>query len=93
MNFKAGWAKPFALVVGAVAFLSVAWALWLVLQTNEQLLSIVFRQQVPLTPDKDVYPVFTQQPQKTYHLAAIVRGRTPAVGQSPENTSTAGPVM
>ena len=34
----------------------------------------------------DVYPVFTEAPQKTYHLAAIVRGRTPSVGRGPENT-------
>ena len=33
-----------------------------------------------------VYPVFTQAPEKTYSLAAIVRGRTPAVGHSPEGT-------
>ncbi len=33
-----------------------------------------------------VYPVFTQAPLKTYSLAAIVRGRTPAVGNGPENT-------
>ena len=33
-----------------------------------------------------VYPVFTQAPEKTYSLAAIVRGRTPAVGRGPENT-------
>jgi quinol-cytochrome oxidoreductase complex cytochrome b subunit len=32
------------------------------------------------------YPVFTQAPAKTYHLAAVVRGRTPAVGRGPENT-------
>ncbi|MBI2930141.1 MAG: cytochrome b N-terminal domain-containing protein [Planctomycetes bacterium] len=32
------------------------------------------------------YPVFTEAPQKTYSLAAIVRGRTPAVGAGPENT-------
>ncbi len=32
------------------------------------------------------YPVFTQAPTRTYHLAAIVRGRTPAVGRGPENT-------
>ena len=32
------------------------------------------------------YPVFTEAPHKTYHLAAIVKGRTPAVGQGPENT-------
>jgi quinol-cytochrome oxidoreductase complex cytochrome b subunit len=32
------------------------------------------------------YPVFTDAPQKTYHLAAIVRGRTPAVGHGPEHT-------
>ena len=32
------------------------------------------------------YPVFTEAPQKTYHLAAIVRGRTPAVGHGPEQT-------
>jgi quinol-cytochrome oxidoreductase complex cytochrome b subunit len=37
-------------------------------------------------PPSDTYPVFTEAPQKTYHLAAIVRGRTPAVNQSPENT-------
>jgi quinol-cytochrome oxidoreductase complex cytochrome b subunit len=32
------------------------------------------------------YPVFTEAPTKTYHLAAIVRGRTSAVGHGPENT-------
>ncbi|MGA2258570.1 MAG: cytochrome b N-terminal domain-containing protein [Thermoguttaceae bacterium] len=37
-------------------------------------------------PTKEVYPVFSETPQKTYHLAAIVKGRTSAVGQSPENT-------
>lgn len=35
---------------------------------------------------EETYPVFTEQPQKTYHLAAIVRGKTPAVGRGPENT-------
>lgn len=35
---------------------------------------------------EQTYPVFTEQPQKTYHLAAIVRGKTPAVGRGPENT-------
>lgn len=35
-------------------------------------------------PPGDTYPVFTEQPTKTYHLAAIVRGRTPAVGDGPE---------
>jgi quinol-cytochrome oxidoreductase complex cytochrome b subunit len=34
----------------------------------------------------ETYPVFTMEPTKTYHLAAIVRGRTPAVGRGPENT-------
>ncbi len=37
-------------------------------------------------PPPDTYPVFTEAPAKTYHLAAIVRGRTSAVGQGPENT-------
>lgn len=37
-------------------------------------------------PSPEVYPVFTQAPARTYHLAAIVRGRTPAVGRGPENT-------
>jgi quinol-cytochrome oxidoreductase complex cytochrome b subunit len=37
------------------------------------------------------YPVFTEQPAKTYHLAAIVRGRTPAVGRAPEKTLPALP--
>ena len=34
----------------------------------------------------DTFPVFTEAPQKTYHLAAIVRGKSPAVGNGPENT-------
>jgi quinol-cytochrome oxidoreductase complex cytochrome b subunit len=37
-------------------------------------------------PPADTYPVFTEQPAKTYHLAAIVRGRTAAVGRGPEQT-------
>src|SRR5574342_547115 len=37
-------------------------------------------------PPPDTYPVFTEDPAKTYHLAAIVRGRTPAVGVGPEQT-------
>jgi quinol-cytochrome oxidoreductase complex cytochrome b subunit len=37
-------------------------------------------------PPADTYPVFTEEPTKTYHLAAIVRGRTPAVGVGPEQT-------
>ncbi len=37
-------------------------------------------------PGKETYPVFTEAPTKTYHLAAIVRGRSQAVGHSPENT-------
>jgi quinol-cytochrome oxidoreductase complex cytochrome b subunit len=31
-------------------------------------------------------PGFTDPARKTYHLAALVRGRSPAVGQSPEHT-------
>jgi len=42
-------------------------------------------------PGGDVYPVFTQAPEKTYQLAAIVQGRTPAVGRGPENTVPAMP--
>ncbi|OFW17336.1 MAG: hypothetical protein A3F70_14560 [Acidobacteria bacterium RIFCSPLOWO2_12_FULL_67_14] len=37
-------------------------------------------------PPEGVYPVFTEAPAKTYHLAAIVRGRTPVVGHGPEQT-------
>ena len=37
-------------------------------------------------PPADTYPVFTEAPAKTYQLAAIVRGRTPAVGRGPEQT-------
>ncbi|MBI4907910.1 MAG: cytochrome b N-terminal domain-containing protein [Acidobacteria bacterium] len=37
-------------------------------------------------PAGAVYPVFTQAPQKTYQLAAIVKGRTSAVERGPENT-------
>jgi quinol-cytochrome oxidoreductase complex cytochrome b subunit len=36
--------------------------------------------------EHDVYPVFTEAPQKTYQLAAVVRGRSAAVGRGPENT-------
>lgn len=32
------------------------------------------------------YPVFTEAPQRTYQLAAIVKGKTAAVGGAPENT-------
>jgi len=39
-----------------------------------------------LGPVKDLYPVFTEAPRRTYHLAAVVRGRTPAVGRGPEGT-------
>jgi quinol-cytochrome oxidoreductase complex cytochrome b subunit len=39
----------------------------------------------------DVYPVFTEAPQKTYSLAALVKGRTPAVGSGPEQTVPAMP--
>jgi hypothetical protein len=39
-----------------------------------------------LGPAAGIYPVFEQAPQRTYHLAAIVRGRTPAVGRGPEGT-------
>jgi quinol-cytochrome oxidoreductase complex cytochrome b subunit len=39
-----------------------------------------------LGPPSEVYPVFTEAPQKTYSLAAIVKGRTPNVGSGPEQT-------
>jgi quinol-cytochrome oxidoreductase complex cytochrome b subunit len=38
-----------------------------------------------------IYPVFTEAPAKTYHLAAIVKGRTPVVGYGPENTMPSMP--
>ena len=42
-------------------------------------------------PDPATYPVFTEAPKRTYHLAAIVRGRSPAVDRGPENTLPALP--
>jgi quinol-cytochrome oxidoreductase complex cytochrome b subunit len=36
--------------------------------------------------ERQTYPVFTEAPTKTYHLAAIVRGKSSAVGKGPENT-------
>ncbi|HUG43936.1 MAG TPA: cytochrome b N-terminal domain-containing protein [Acidobacteriota bacterium] len=42
-------------------------------------------------PHRNTYPVFTEQPVKTYHLAAVVRGRSPAVQGGPENTVPAMP--
>lgn len=38
------------------------------------------------TDNEPVYPVFTEEPKKTYSLAAVVRGRTPVVGKGPEKT-------
>ncbi len=32
------------------------------------------------------YPVFTEEPKKTYQLAALVKGKTAAVGNGPENS-------
>lgn len=37
-------------------------------------------------PREPLYPVFREQPSKTYSLAAVVRGRTPQVDRGPENT-------
>ncbi|MBI5281390.1 MAG: cytochrome b N-terminal domain-containing protein [Candidatus Solibacter usitatus] len=34
----------------------------------------------------ETYPVFTEAPNKTYQLAAVVRGKTAVVGRGPENT-------
>ncbi len=42
-------------------------------------------------PERSTYPVFTEQPVKTYHLAAVVRGRSPAAQGGPENTVPAMP--
>jgi quinol-cytochrome oxidoreductase complex cytochrome b subunit len=39
-----------------------------------------------LEPVPGLLPVFTEAPQKTYHLAALVRGRSAAVDRAPENT-------
>ena len=39
-----------------------------------------------LKAPEGVYPVFTEEPRKTYSLATIVKGRTPVVGNGPENT-------
>ncbi len=36
--------------------------------------------------DPETYPVFTEEPKKTFSLAALVRGKTPAVNNGPENT-------
>jgi quinol-cytochrome oxidoreductase complex cytochrome b subunit len=41
--------------------------------------------------DASVYPVFSDAPEKTYHLAALVRGTSPAVGRAPEHTVPAMP--
>jgi quinol-cytochrome oxidoreductase complex cytochrome b subunit len=42
-------------------------------------------------PPAATYPVFTEAPQKTYSLAALVKGKTPAVGRGPEGTLPAMP--
>jgi quinol-cytochrome oxidoreductase complex cytochrome b subunit len=37
-------------------------------------------------PAQKTYPIFTEAPQKTYSLAAIVKGKTAIVGDGPEHT-------
>ena len=37
-------------------------------------------------PSQETYPIFTEAPQKTYSLAAIVKGKTVIVGDGPEQT-------
>jgi quinol-cytochrome oxidoreductase complex cytochrome b subunit len=39
-----------------------------------------------LEPEPGIRPVFTEEPRKTYQLAALVRGRSAAVGRGPEKT-------
>ncbi|HXV77085.1 MAG TPA: cytochrome b N-terminal domain-containing protein [Candidatus Polarisedimenticolaceae bacterium] len=39
-----------------------------------------------LGPVRGIRPVFSELPQRTYHLAALVRGKSPAVGRGPEQT-------
>ena len=43
-------------------------------------------QRLASCREEETYPVFTEAPEKTYQLAAIVKGRTAAVGRGPENT-------
>ena len=44
-----------------------------------------------LPHEPGMQPVFTEAPKKTYHLAALVRGSSPAVGRGPEKTVPAMP--
>ena len=44
-----------------------------------------------LGDDASIYPIFTEAPQKTYQLAAVVRGTSPAVDGAPERTVPAMP--
>jgi quinol-cytochrome oxidoreductase complex cytochrome b subunit len=44
-----------------------------------------------LGPPAGIHPVFSDLPRKTYHLAAVVRGRSPAVDRGPEGTVPAMP--
>lgn len=37
-------------------------------------------------PGRSTFPLFTERPEKTYHLAAIVKGKSPHVDRGPENT-------
>ena len=37
-------------------------------------------------PDIHEYPVFTEEPHKTYQIAAVVKGTSPSVGHGPEQT-------
>ena len=44
-----------------------------------------------LGPPSGIHPAFSDLPRKTYHLAAVVRGRSPAVDRGPEGTVPAMP--
>lgn len=43
--------------------------------------------------DKDANRIFENAPQKTYSLMCLVRGKSPAVGRSPENTIPSWPIL
>jgi quinol-cytochrome oxidoreductase complex cytochrome b subunit len=71
------------LPLALVALLAVHF--WRVRKDGGVVRPVDAHQRLAPMPD-DTYPVFTKAPEKTYHLAAIVKGRTPAVGNGPENT-------
>jgi quinol-cytochrome oxidoreductase complex cytochrome b subunit len=78
------------MILPLLAGLLMAIHFWRIRKDGGLVRPIDVDQKLPPLEDS-TYPVFTETPQKTFHLAALVKGRTPATNNGPENTVPAMP--